>query len=409
MMATDDRLQRLLGGETLARLRSRLRQRFERSAARTALAGFRLTQLSAAEHQALAALQGRPARFSASMQIDVALIDEALRRAGIAESLRAGLEQLDGPIVDRAAERLAAQALWLDVLAASRCATLGALLETPAGSGLLKRLSNQNPAFAARLIAGTEATLRQLPACGVTRAQLAARVLGDAHALDNGRPVATLVLAVLRSTPADEASRAATAATDDLSTRDLWAAAGVLVNELARPALVLNLPGMATPGEPAYLSLRRLLRTPPEWMVHGRTVYVCENPNLLAIAADHLGTRCAPLVCTEGMPAAAQRTLLAQLAQAGAVLRYHGDFDWPGLAIANHVLREHGANPWRFCAADYQAALAIAPHPGHLLTGAEVEASWDATLCAAMRKAQQAIDEEMVAELLLRDLAPLGA
>jgi hypothetical protein len=33
------------------------------------------------------------------------------------------------------------------------------------------------------------------------------------------------------------------------------------------------------------------------------------------------------------MPSAAQQTLLAQLAAAGARLRYHGDFDWAGLVI----------------------------------------------------------------------------
>ena len=188
--------------------------------------------------------------------------------------------------------------------------------------------------------------------------------------------------------------------------RDLWASVGVLVNELARPVLVLNLPGVAAPGEPAYLSLRSLLRSPPVWTVRGLTVFVCENPNLLAIAADHLGQRCAPLVCTDGMPAAAQRSLLTQLARAGAALRYHGDFDWPGLHIGNHMLREHGASPWRFGAADYEAALRTAPLPGRPLHTDAVEASWDNALAAAMQTALRAIDEEMVADALLQDLAP---
>jgi uncharacterized protein (TIGR02679 family) len=99
-------------------------------------------------------------------------------------------------------------------------------------------------------------------------------------------------------------------------------------------------------GEPAYATLRRLLRTPPRLAVAGRTVYVCKNPNLVAIAAGRLGSRCAPLVCTDGMPAAAQRTLLAQLAKTEARLLYHGDFDWPGLRIANRVMRSFGAQPW---------------------------------------------------------------
>jgi uncharacterized protein (TIGR02679 family) len=232
-------------------------------------------------------------------------------------------------------------------------------------------------------------------------------VLGDAHALDNGAPAATLVLAALRQTvPPAEDDAAADAAEED--NRTLWARAGVLVNELARPALFLNLPiagggclaGEA--GEPGYTSLRRLLRNPPGLSVGGRAVYVCENPNLVAIAADRLGPRCAPLVCTEGMPAAAQRTLLALLAQAGASLLYHGDFDWPGIRIANVVMRGFNARPWRFGTADYTEATGIAA--GEILTGAAVAAAWDAALAQAMQHRRLAIPEEGVASLLLRDL-----
>jgi uncharacterized protein (TIGR02679 family) len=399
-MAANERLQRLLGGAALAPLRRRLRQRFARATAE--VPGFRIERLNATEHAALAALQGRPTRFSASMQVDLGLIDATLRQAGVADSLRAALEQLDGRIIDRT-ERADVQAQWRQLADACTHPALAALLQTAHGMGLLKRLAAQDQALAAAAVRGAQAVLRQFPAPGATRAQLAATVLGDAHALDSGCAIATLVLAVLRSS-VSTTTAPQEADPPDLSARDLWASAGVLVNELARPALVLNLPGVAPPGEPSYLSLRWLLRTPPVWPVQGRSVFVCENPNLLAIAADHLGARCAPLVCTEGMPAAAQRSLLSQLAQAGAVLRYHGDFDWPGLHIGNHVLRAHGARPWRFGAADYQAALADAPATGRRLQGTGVEASWDQSLAAAMRLALQAIDEEMVAESLIEDL-----
>jgi uncharacterized protein (TIGR02679 family) len=182
----------------------------------------------------------------------------------------------------------------------------------------------------------------------------------------------------------------------------------VLVNELARPALFLNLPAAgggtfaAEAGEPAYATLRRLLRTPPGLAVAGRTVYVCENPNLLAIAADRLGARCAPLVCTDGMPAAAQRTLLLQLAGAGASLLYHGDFDWPGLRIANLVVRSFGARPWRFAAADYAEAAGTCP--GLALTGPPAPAAWDPALAPAMQERGLAVPEEALAAALLEDL-----
>jgi uncharacterized protein (TIGR02679 family) len=224
---------------------------------------------------------------------------------------------------------------------------LRSVLQTPIGLGLLKRLCASLPEAGTRLVVDADRVLRRLPAAGIPRAQLAVATLGDAHALDAGSAAGTLVLAALRHGAAGD--------NDGERARDLWAAAGVLVNELARPALALNLPGPtgAEAGEPAYLSLRSLVRSPRAWAAAGRAVFVCENPNLLAIAADRLGPRCAPLVCTDGMPAAAQRTLLAQLRAAGATLHYHGDFDWSGVRIGNHMVREHDARPWRFSAADY--------------------------------------------------------
>lgn len=409
-MSADERLQRLLGGAPLAALRLRLRQRFGRVAPGAAMPGFRIERLSVAEHAALAALQGRPGRFAASMQVDPSTIDRLLREAGVADSLRAALAALDGPIADRVGERDALQSRWCEVIEACEHPALATWLAAPAALGLLKRLAAQQPALAARSLAEAAAVLRELPARGRTRAQLAAAVLGDAHALDAGRVAATLVLAVLRAegTRGVDAGDVAESEAADLSARDLWASAGVLVNELARPALALNLPGVGTAGEPAYLSLRRLLRSPPPWRLSNTTVFVCENPNLLAIAADVLGATCAPLVCTEGMPAAAQRSLLTQLGRAGAVLRYHGDFDWPGLQIGNHVMGAHGASAWRFGAADYAAALRDAPQPGRAVGASPVEASWDTALAATMREAGQAIDEEMVAASLLADLARTG-
>jgi uncharacterized protein (TIGR02679 family) len=401
----DDRLQRLLGGDRLAGLRKRLRRRFERAAPDQADDSFRVTGLTADEHAALASLSGRRPRFSGSLQIDLAGVDVALREAGIAASLRAALEQLDGPIVHLATAREEAQRLWSGVADGRRDRGLRRFLEAPAGLGLLKRLSGGDPLAAHELCDRVEAVLRCLPAAGLTRAQLAADVLGDPHALDNGRFAATLVLAARR-----QVAVAGGAIETDIpgeKARDVWAKAGILVNELARPVLFLNLPGAGPEqisGEPCYASLRRLIRSPPSWGVAGRTVYVCENPNLLAIAADRLGRFCPPIVCTDGMPAAAQDGLLSQLARQGANLWYHGDFDWAGLGIGNVMMRDYHARPWRFGAVDYRAAVRAAPRSGHRLKGAEVLASWDEDLAPVMREHQMAIAEEGVAASLLQDL-----
>lgn len=84
------------------------------------------------------------------------------------------------------------------------------------------------------LVEQTQVVLARLPAAALTRSQLAAQLLGDAHGLDPGNPVATLVLAVLRHARAREDDGEA-----EETVRELWAAAGVLVNELARPVLFL--------------------------------------------------------------------------------------------------------------------------------------------------------------------------
>lgn len=144
------------------------------------------------------------------------------------------------------------------------------------------------------------------------------------------------------------------------------------------------------------------MRTPPAWAVRGTTVFVCENPNLVAIVADKLGHASAPMVCTDGMPAAAQRTLLTQLAHAGTQLMYHGDFDWPGLHIGNQMMRTWQARPWRFSAQDYEASAMNAASLRNQLSETFVMASWDEALAPMMRHHKIAIAEEVVA--LIKDL-----
>jgi uncharacterized protein (TIGR02679 family) len=419
MMQGDSRLQRLLGGDSLASLRRRLRQRFERGPLDGKLGRLRISNLSRDEHAALAGLLGRPVRFSSSMQIDVQMIDASLSRGGVATSLRGALESIDGPIIHADTARAVLKVGWSNAISVATHLDFSSFLQTSSGVGLLKRLSNSDTEVAARLCSRADTVLKLLPAKGMTRAQLAAKSLGDAHALDTGHAVATLVLAVWRKMSLGQDTYEENPTVENGSVReigedrirDIWAKAGILVNELARPALFLNLHlnGNQTlplsSGEPSYASLRFLLRSDPLWDVRGRDIYVCENPNLLAIAADKLGMNSAPIVCTEGMPAAAQRVILQQLVTAGGRLRYHGDFDWPGLRIGNHVMREFGAVPWRFDVKEYLAAVASAPRPGFGLTGLEVHASWDEALTAAMRTHGLAIAEESLADELLQDLA----
>lgn len=408
MSTADERLQRLLGGTELASVRQRLRRRYERAEADAAVASIRLGELDDIALTALRQLSGQASRPSRSITLDVVDIDLRLRNAGLADSLRDALERIDGPIAALGDQRRERQARWHALWSSAEFAPLlHDWLGDIAARTLVKRLGRE-PEGAAPLLHAADAVLRRLPAQGLTRSQLAARTLGDAHALDAGRPVATLALAAWRHHTRmrrhdDEAAPERPRAT--------WARAGVLVNELTRPALFLNLPfpspyiAPASAGEPGYLSLRQLLRQSVAWPVAERSIFVCENPDVLAIAADRLGADCAPLVCTDGMPAAAQRTLLDQLVAAGAQLHYHGDFDWAGLAIGNHVMRTWNAAPWHFGATDYASALAHAPaRPRDLDADHAIEAVWDAALSGLLREHGLAIAEEAVAESLLGDL-----
>lgn len=391
---TDERLVRLLGGAQLSDLRARLRRRYELGPSDGKLPSIKVGKLNQMERGALASLVGRKGGVAASITIDVAEVDRALIEAGIAPSLRAALELLDGPIVHRETELNRIRDSWATVMAACTHADLIVYLSAPLNLGVLKRISGNQPNSASVICRQTEEILKRLPAAGVPRAQIAAELLGDAHGLDSGRPVATLTLAVLRS-------RSSTDIGDD---RDTWAAVGILVNELARPALFMNVPcaGLPiSPGEPQYASLRFLARQSPGWDVAAKPILVCENPNLVAILADRLGAACPPVVCVDGHLGAAQRAILKQLKASGAHLRYHGDYDWPGISIANNVVAKYGAVPWHFSAADYFAAAEIARKPGALLSGRPVTASWDANLTAAMTKTGLKIEEEAIAERII--------
>ncbi|MEK8172847.1 DUF2399 domain-containing protein [Streptomyces sp. M19] len=109
-----------------------------------------------------------------------------------------------------------------------------------------------------------------------------------------------------------------------------------------------------------------------------RRIHVCENPAVLAAAADAYGPECPPMVCVQGQPSTAALTLLRRMCDQGVALRYHGDFDWGGLRIASTLFRSVPWSPWRFTAADYRAAVA-SDLSSLSLTGMPTDAPWDAS------------------------------
>ena len=124
---------------------------------------------------------------------------------------------------------------------------------------------------------------------------------------------------------------------------------------------------------------------------------------MVARAADALGARSSPLVCSEGVPSTAVVQLLQFALAGGSRLLVRADFDWPGLRIAAQLMALGSARPWRFSAADYRSALERGCR-GPRLDGAPGEAAWDPELAAAMSTAGVSIPEEQVIPELLEDL-----
>jgi uncharacterized protein (TIGR02679 family) len=425
----DDRLQRLLGGPECAQLRLKLRARFERG---TLVDDFSLTGLTASERAVLEGLLGRAPRQAESIRLSHQELDHAVRRAGLADNLRQALELLEGRIVNRRAEQARIEEGWTAVLAGLHDVRLRAMLSEPSGVALLKRCAGGEPERGTDLLERAARVLMRLPAHGISRAQLSAEVLGDAHALDAGQPVAALVLRACRavanvqgeSTAASRALQQPSIedlAADpegeeelDLSIRSQWATVGVAVNELSAPVLLLNIAASGNlssdeivraalrDAQPLHLSLRTLLRSAPTWDVANVVVSVCENPSIVAAAADRLRTNCRPLLCTDGMPGAAQQLLMHQLVKAGAILRYHGDFDWAGVRIGNFLMSQCRAMPWRFGAEDYMATTDFIGRT--LGPDARLEASWDPALAGVMIARGREVHEEQLFEILLEDL-----
>ncbi len=127
-------------------------------------------------------------------------------------------------------------------------------------------------------------------------------------------------------------------------------------------------------------------------------VLVCENPRVLEAVASRHGGRY-PVVCTSGRPALVVVEVLRRIASGGTSLRYHGDFDWAGVAIANQMRVEVGAAPWLMSARDYLDAPAAVP-----LLGQVVQASWDAGLAGAMSRRGLVVHEEAVLPIILERL-----
>ncbi|MER8091101.1 DUF2399 domain-containing protein [Streptomyces sp. NPDC094048] len=92
----------------------------------------------------------------------------------------------------------------------------------------------------------------------------------------------------------------------------------------------------------------------------------------------------------------------------GCRFAYHGDFNWPGIALANRIIRRYGARPWRMGAGDYEHLATRSQAEGIPrlpLVREPVSAVWDAGLAPAMAGLGIALHEEATLDLLVDDLS----
>lgn len=235
---------------------------------------------------------------------------------------------------------------------------------------------------------------------GRSRTEVAAQLFGDAHALDTSARLTTLVTRALttRDGPGDE--------------RTAWERAGLPLDLVSAPVLTWALPArgadavahalrtMTAAGLPMQLSVLAL-RASPLAVPPGTPVLVVENPRLVEAAAER--RLAAAVLCTNGNPTTAPSLAVAQLRSCGARLRYHGDFDAPGLAMAGRA-RDAGCKPFRMSAPDYLEALADAAAAGVELPRdpvASPRTSWDPELAIAFNEHRAVVHEERVMDDLL--------
>ena len=398
----------------------------------------RLSKLTSEQRRAISALTGANSR-GPSLTIDLAAFEQVVQNTGRFASLRELVEQAAGQrIENQRAARSAQQAGWSEVWqeAESRVREFPSVrdvLRQLRKSGWLSRVACRDSKRGGRLLTQALELLGELPVRPTPLAIFATEKMGDAHALDPHFPLGRLLLRFVAAREGLSYGKRSAAR------RLLWESVGIVPDELSASALVLNLPAIGddmlnellriqrAAGLPHRLTFRHLrLHCPgisfqhanrsrsaaasePAASVESSTrsasfrpfIFVCENPSIIAAAADRLGTRCPPLVCVEGQPTLTCLTLLSRLCQLGYELKYHGDFDWGGLRIANRIYAAVGFVPWRFSAADYQVT--SANH--RKLRPPASEAIWDKDLAAKIRSAGVAIEEESLIELLIGDLS----
>jgi uncharacterized protein (TIGR02679 family) len=244
------------------------------------------------------------------------------------------------------------------------------------------------------------AVLDALPEIGtrLDRRVLAANITLNPHALDEGEPLAALVLALMSAAGITSFTQRPRAA---------WAAVGVDCDDLTGGLIAVGIypVGWQLPAGAAVTLPPREL-TSCRWQPGPITrpwVFVTENPSVATAAADLAATGVpVRLLCMSGTPSAVEADAIARLFDARWKVALRADFDAAGIAHVSAVLRAAPSSClWRMGARDYEKSLRSGS--GVPLTQVP-DTPWEPALATAMRARGLATFEEVLLPNLLADL-----
>lgn len=371
-------------------------------------------------------------------RVDLGALETALRDLGVGPDLPTALAALGHPVSEEPALRRAARRTGREARAAARAAVeswpepwAAAWIDEVVRAGVLRDRTRDDAIGLVHQVrrlldhldhlgrldqaaadaegrperVGPGRRTRDGTEPGLARVDLAAQIVGDAHALDRGTRLEVALGRALAH---------ALGLTDD---DDPWEVAGIHRDLTSGSVLTWRLPltgplgavcdAASAAGVPVHLS-RLALDAGRIGVASGTSILVVENPRLVEAAAQ-AGLR-APILCANGSPSLAVQCLIDRLLDAGATLRYHGDLDVAGLVLCGRM-HDRGVVPWAMTAADYAAAVSTADDEGITLP---VDADpppptpWDPELATAFGELRLVVHEErLLPDLLIRWSAEL--
>jgi uncharacterized protein (TIGR02679 family) len=199
----------------------------------------------------------------------------------------------------------------------------------------------------------------------VPLARLALVCAGDPHYFDlndsgHGNRLVLLAVDLLNAAVPDSPA----------AERAALARVGVIADRLSQTILTFNLEACGhgptdralqlarSDQRPVHLTLHDLTAHPPT-LSNARPWLVVENPSVVEEAL--IRNSDLPIACTSGALTAVDHVLLGLARDAGVPMRYNGDLDPVGLAVAEVVRTRYRGVPWHMGADTYRAALADGP------------------------------------------------